>query len=156
MTLCNCYFWKIAKTHRFLSPSYNFATKLLFAFNVDGKPQSTYIYRAPQWMSPRWNWDSPTPLAASECALPPYQRVGGAHSPAAKGVGEPQFQRLEKRLELCLLCVVSYPCALSFKHQLPHPRVRTGRLRNICIRRGRHGLSKQPFVHNNLEIISDM
>ncbi len=22
-------------------------------------------------MSPRWNWDSPTPLAASECALPP-------------------------------------------------------------------------------------
>ncbi len=33
-------------------------------------PQSTYIYRAPQCMSPRWNWDSPTPLAASECALP--------------------------------------------------------------------------------------
>jgi hypothetical protein len=39
--------------------------------------QSTYIYRAPQCMSPRWNWDSPTPLAASECALPPDQRVGG-------------------------------------------------------------------------------
>jgi hypothetical protein len=55
-------------------------------------------------MSPRWNWDSPTPLAASECALPPYQREGGAHSPAAKGVGESQFQRLEKRLALCLLC----------------------------------------------------
>jgi hypothetical protein len=35
---------------------------------------------------------------------PPYQRVGGAHSPAAKGVGESQFQRLEKRLALCLLC----------------------------------------------------
>jgi hypothetical protein len=30
--------------------------------------------------------------------------VGGAHSPAAKGVGESQFQRLEKRLALCLLC----------------------------------------------------
>jgi hypothetical protein len=29
---------------------------------------------------------------------------GGAHSPAAKGVGESQFQRLEKRLALCLLC----------------------------------------------------
>jgi len=56
-------------------------------------------------MSPRWNWDSPTPLAASECALPPGPKGGGAHSPAAKGVGESQFQRLEKRLALCLLCV---------------------------------------------------
>jgi hypothetical protein len=69
-------------------------------------PQSTYIYRAPQCMSPRWNLDSPTPLAASECALPPGPKGGGAHSPAAKGVGESQFQRLEKRLALCLLCAL--------------------------------------------------
>ncbi len=55
-------------------------------------------------MSSRWNWDSPTPLAASEYALPPGPKGGGAHSPAAKGVGESQFQRLEKRLALCLLC----------------------------------------------------
>jgi hypothetical protein len=55
-------------------------------------------------MSPRWNLDSPTPLAASECALPPGPKGGGAHLPAAKGVGESQFQRLEKRLALCLLC----------------------------------------------------
>jgi hypothetical protein len=56
-------------------------------------------------MSPRWNWDSPTPLAASECVLPPGPKGGGGeHSPAAKGVGESQFQRLEKRLALCLLC----------------------------------------------------
>ncbi len=67
------------------------------------RPQSTYIYRAPQYVSPCWNWDSPTPLAASECALP-RTKGGGAHSPAAKGVGESQFQRLEKRLALCLLC----------------------------------------------------
>jgi hypothetical protein len=60
-------------------------------------------------MSPRWNWDSPTPLAASECALPPVPKGGGAHSPAAKGVGESQFQRLEKRLALCLLCGVHTP-----------------------------------------------
>ncbi len=40
-------------------------------------------------MSPRWNWDSPTPLAASECAHcpPPVPKGGGAHSPAAKGGG---------------------------------------------------------------------
>jgi hypothetical protein len=31
-----------------------------------------------------------------------------AHSPAAKGVGESQFQRLEKRLALCLLCDSGY------------------------------------------------
>ncbi len=63
-------------------------------------------------MSPRWNWDSPTPLAASECALPPGPKGGGeAHSPAAKGVGESQFQLLEKRLALCLLCVPPYPPA---------------------------------------------
>jgi hypothetical protein len=49
--------------------------------------QSTYIYRAPQCMSPRWNWDSPTPLAASERALPPGPKGGGAHSPTAKGGG---------------------------------------------------------------------
>ncbi len=42
-------------------------------------------------MSPRWNWDSPTPLAASESALPPGPKGGGAHSPAAKGVGESQI-----------------------------------------------------------------
>ncbi len=57
-------------------------------------------------MSPRWNWDSPTALAASKCALPLGPKGGGAHSPAAKGVGEfsKKCQRLEKRLALCLLC----------------------------------------------------
>jgi hypothetical protein len=70
-------------------------------------------------MSPRWNWDSPTPLAASECACPPPRTKGwGAHSPAAKGVGESQFQRLEKRLALCLLCELdtSFDIFLSCFH----------------------------------------
>ncbi len=68
-------------------------------------PQSTYIYRAPQCMSPRRNWDSPTPLAAGECSLPPGPKGGGAHSPAAKGIGESQFRRLEKKLStLPTLC----------------------------------------------------
>ncbi len=51
-------------------------------------------------MSPRRNWDSPNPSPASECALPPPPKPkgGGAHSPAAKGVEESQFQRLEKTL----------------------------------------------------------
>ncbi len=40
------------------------------------------------------------------CPPPPDQRVGGgAHSPAAKGVGEVQFRRLEKKLStLPTLC----------------------------------------------------
>jgi hypothetical protein len=67
-------------------------------------------------MSPRWNWDSPTPLAASECALPPGPKGGGAHSPTDKGVGESQFQRLEKRLALCLLCVYSYMMNAGMYH----------------------------------------
>ncbi len=66
-------------------------------------------------MSPRWNWDSPTPLAASECALPPGSKGGGAHSPSAKGVGESQFQRLEKRLALCLLCGLMFSNELGPK-----------------------------------------
>ncbi len=48
-------------------------------------------------MSPRRNWDSPTPSIASECAPPPNPGGGG-------GVGESQFRRLEKSLALCLLC----------------------------------------------------
>ncbi len=43
--------------------------------------------------SSRWNWDSPTPLAAGECAPRPLIRGGRAHSLAAKGVGESQFQQ---------------------------------------------------------------
>ncbi len=75
----------------------------------EGKAQSrTYIYRAPQCMSPRWNWDSPPPIATSEYSQPPGPKGGGAHSPAAKGVGESQFQQLENRLALCLLCEVRY------------------------------------------------
>jgi hypothetical protein len=66
-------------------------------------------------MSPRWNWDSPTPLAASECVLPPGPKGGGSHSPAAKGVGESQFQRLEKRLALCLLCGTEEGSWISLK-----------------------------------------
>ncbi len=82
----------------------NYAVNKQHAVSNYFTSQSTYIYRAPQCMSPRWNWDSPTPL--SECALPPVPKGGGAHSPAAKGVGESQFQQLEKRLALCLLCAL--------------------------------------------------
>ncbi len=49
-------------------------------------------------MSPRRNWDSPNPSPACESAPPPRTGGGGAHSPAAKGVGEFQFRRLEKKL----------------------------------------------------------
>jgi hypothetical protein len=40
--------------------------------------QSTYIYRAPQCMSHRRNWDSPNPSPASECALPPRPKGWGS------------------------------------------------------------------------------
>jgi hypothetical protein len=44
----------------------------------------------------RWNWDSPIPSLASECAPPPGTK--GAHLPAGGGLGESQFRRLEEKL----------------------------------------------------------
>jgi hypothetical protein len=89
----HCGYWNVPYMHHSFVKLYS-------------KPQSTYIYRAPQCMSPRRNWGSPNPLAASECALPPGPKGGGgAHPPAPKGVGEFQFRRWLKILALCLLCV---------------------------------------------------
>jgi hypothetical protein len=49
-------------------------------------PQSTYIYRVPQCISPRRNWDSPNPSPASECASKVGEGVvEGAHLPAGEG-----------------------------------------------------------------------
>ena len=68
--------------------------------------QSTYLYRVPQCMSPRRNWDSPTPFLAREWALPPVTKGGEAYSPAGEGLGKSQFRRLEKRLStLPTLCI---------------------------------------------------
>jgi hypothetical protein len=52
------------------------------------------VGRVLSFFSSRRNWDSPTPLAAGECAPPPFGPGGREHSPAAKGVGESQFQRV--------------------------------------------------------------
>jgi hypothetical protein len=50
----------------------------------------------------------PTPLPQASVPSPPPAKGWGAHTPAAKGVGESQFRRLEKSLALCLLCVLQY------------------------------------------------
>ena len=68
-------------------------------------------------MSPRWNWDSPTPLAASECALPPGPKGGGAHSPAAKGVGESQFQRGDIHCDALYIISTLWPILTSSNNQ---------------------------------------
>ena len=54
-------------------------------------------------MSPRRNWESPTPSGTNEYAPPPGTKEG-AHSPAGEGLVESQFRRLEKSLAPCLLC----------------------------------------------------
>ncbi len=41
------------------------------------------------FFSSRWNWDSPTPSLAEECALPPLVPGGGAHSLGRGGGGVP-------------------------------------------------------------------
>ncbi len=70
--------------------------------------QGTYLPRVPQCLSPRWNWDSPTPSPTSECTPPPRTGGGGGmgtHLPACEGVGESQFGRLERKL-----CTLSSLC----------------------------------------------
>ncbi len=52
-------------------------------------------------MSPRWNWDSPTPLAASECALPPGPKGGGRVS------FETSFDSKQPKLEPKLVSALS-------------------------------------------------
>jgi hypothetical protein len=64
------------------------------------KPQSTYIPRVPQCLSPRWNWD-PRPLSRKRVCPPPGTKGGGGggtNSPACEGMGELQFGRLERKL----------------------------------------------------------
>jgi hypothetical protein len=69
----------------------------------------TYMTRVPQCLSPRPNWDSPTPSLASECVPPPEQKGGGTHSHADEGLGESQFGRLEKKPRtLSTLCTRTF------------------------------------------------
>jgi hypothetical protein len=85
-------------------------------------PQSTYIYWAPQCMSPRRNWDSPNPSPAKRVYPPPPGPK--AHSPAARGVGEFQFRRLEKKLSilptLCSVCTLPYSQSTVYLGQVTH------------------------------------
>jgi hypothetical protein len=94
-------------------------------------------------MSPRWNWDSPTPLAAGECALHPGPKGGGAHSPAAKGEGESLFQRLEKRLALCLLCGPPTPWGLNVysSKNYSNSRVDCSLRENLNTRGSKHAIA---------------
>jgi hypothetical protein len=96
-----------------------------------------YIDRAPQCMSLRRSWDSPSPSPASECAPPPFgpgggtlacgrgvgwvprcalpppdQRVGGHTRLRLKGWGRPNSDDWRKSLALCLLCVSIPPISL--------------------------------------------
>ncbi len=67
-------------------------------------------YRAPQCtcMSPRRNWDSPNPSLASECALPPDQRVGGHSRRRLRGWGSSNSDDWRKSLALCGMYCSTY------------------------------------------------
>ncbi len=51
------------------------------------------VGRVLSFFSSRRNWDSPTPLAAGECANPTLWSGGRAHSLAGEGLGKSQFRR---------------------------------------------------------------
>ncbi len=67
-------------------------------------------------MSPRRNWDSPTPAPASKCAPPPRTRGGGGGQTRlrVRGWGSLSSDDWRKSLALCLLCVFNFLffCAL--------------------------------------------
>jgi hypothetical protein len=52
----------------------------------DSRPQSR---QSAKRFSSRWNWDSPTPLAAGECSPPPFGLGGGHTRLRLKGWGSP-------------------------------------------------------------------
>jgi hypothetical protein len=59
-----------------------------------------------------WNWDSPNPSPAGECALPPLVTGGGAHSLAREGVGESQFRREDIHCGTLYIYVVYVLCGI--------------------------------------------
>jgi hypothetical protein len=72
-----------------------------------------YIYRAPQCISSRRNWDSPNPSPASEYA-PPDQRVGGHTCLRLRGWGSPNSDDWRKSVALCLLSgFITHKCYIS-------------------------------------------
>ncbi len=78
------------------SDTSNAATVDVTTGRVSLKAQSTYIYRAPQCMSPRRNWDSPTPLPQASVPSPPDQRVGGHTRLHLRGWGSSNSDAGEK------------------------------------------------------------
>jgi hypothetical protein len=69
------------------------------AFTVDEKwEQSTnYIYLENHSVCPLVRIGTPTPIPQASVFLPPGTK-GGIHSPAGEGVGESQFEQLEKKV----------------------------------------------------------
>jgi hypothetical protein len=72
-------------------------------------PQSTYIPRVPQWLSPRWNWD-PHPLSRKRVCFPSGTKGGGGFQTRlrVRGWGSPNSDDWRENLVLCLLCEVQY------------------------------------------------
>ncbi len=60
-----------------------------------------YIHRVLSFFSSRRNWNSPTSIAAGECAPLPLVLGGGAHSLAGEGLGEPQSDEGTYTVVLC-------------------------------------------------------
>ncbi len=75
-----------------------------YATHLQVRAQSTNIYRVPQSISPRRNWDSPTPSLASECAPSPEQKGGGHTRLRVSGWGSPNSDDWKKLCTHCLLC----------------------------------------------------
>jgi hypothetical protein len=67
-------------------------------------------------MSPRRNWNSPTPSLVIECAPPSGTKGGGGEHTRlrVKGWGSPNADDWRKSLALCLLCGATIPTTPPF------------------------------------------
>ncbi len=91
-------------------------------------PQSTYIYRAPQCMSPSSELGLFQPLSHKRVCPPrpsPLdQRVGGHTRMRLRGWGSPNSDDWRKSLSLCLLCFLIYALTQSVSNLLELASVR--------------------------------
>jgi hypothetical protein len=96
-------------TEELASALAKYKNQSLAAFSLQHKVLIYILYRAPQCMTPRWNWDSPTPLAASKCAfLPRPKGGGGTLACGLRGGGVPILTTGETLSTLPTLCPTVY------------------------------------------------
>jgi hypothetical protein len=93
-----------------LFPPLSWNSRRLYSVYMEGGERQRWVHRVGRvlsFFSTRWNWDSPTPLAAGECAPPPptLWSGGGGHTRLReRGWGSPNSD--EGTFTVVLFCTL--------------------------------------------------